>query len=382
MKIPFGKPLLGNEERLAVNAVLDSGILVHGHVADEFEKSFAQFVEAQHCVSVSSCTSGMHLVYYSLGLGPGDEVIVPAQTHVATAHAVELTGAKAVFVDACPDTGNIHVSNIEAHISSRTRAIAVVHYLGVPVDMNAVMAIAQKHSLFVLEDCALAHGTKIDDVHAGLHGDVGVFSFYPVKHMTTGEGGIVISKHKDLINKIRHLRAFGVDRAHGERAVPGWYDATALGFNYRMSELHAAIGVEQVKKLPDFLDARKRNWVRLNKLLSKSSAVRVLPQPHGPGIKSSFYCLGALLSEEIVHLRADIMLQLKNKGVGSSIYYPQPVPRMKFYADKYGYNPNEFPGAELISNAIIALPVGPHLGLSEMDEIAATLETVVEEMDV
>ena len=150
---------------------------MHGPSAKEFVVKFAEFTDAPNAVSVSSCTAGMHLIYFALGYGPGDEVIVPAQTHVATAHAVELTGAKPVFVDAEILTGNIDLDLIESAINSNTKAIAIVHYLGVPVDMSKVLEIAKKYNLFVLEDCALAPGAKINGKHVGLHGDVGVFSF-------------------------------------------------------------------------------------------------------------------------------------------------------------------------------------------------------------
>jgi dTDP-4-amino-4,6-dideoxygalactose transaminase len=205
----------------------------------------------------------MHLVYHALGYGPGDEVIVPAQTHVATAHAVELTGARPVFVDADTETGNPDIEAIEAAVTSNTRAIAIVHYLGVPVDMPKVMAIAERHNLFVLEDCALAPGCFLDGIHAGLHGHAGCFSFYPVKHLTTAEGGMVILNDKALSEKLKLLKAFGVNRTHGERKIPGDYDVVGLGFNYRMSELHAAIGTKQVEKLPNFLQRRKHNFTQL-----------------------------------------------------------------------------------------------------------------------
>ena len=194
----------------------------------------------------------MHLVWFTLGLGAGDEVIVPAQTHVATAHAVELTGAKAVFVDAEADTGNIDIAAIESAITTNTKAIVVVHFLGMPVDMIPVVALARKHKLFVMEDCALAIGARFDGIHAGVHGDVGVFSFYPVKHMTTAEGGMIITRDADLAARLRLRKAFGVDRAHGERKIPGAYDVVTLGFNYRMNEIQAAIGSAQLKKMDGF----------------------------------------------------------------------------------------------------------------------------------
>ncbi len=249
--------------------VLAGPILVHGPRAVKFEEDFAAFVGAPHAVSVSSCTAGMHLVWFTLGLGPGDEVIVPAQTHTATAHAVELTGARAVFVDVDRDTGNIDLAAFEAAITPRTRAVAAVHFLGMPVDMPKLVEIAKRRGLFVLEDCALAFGTRLGGTHAGLFGEVGVFSFYPVKHITTAEGGMIVTRDADLAARLKLRKAFGVDRSHAERKIPGTYDVIALGFNYRMSELHAAIGIEQVKKLPRFLEQRERNYRALSEALAR-----------------------------------------------------------------------------------------------------------------
>ena len=378
-QIPFGKPLIGKEEQRAVKEVLSGPILVHGAQSKEFESSFAAFTSAPNAVSVSSCTAGMHLIYHALGFGPGDEVIVPAQTHVATAHAVELTGAKPVFVDAESRTGNIDISAIETSISPKTRAIAVVHYLGVPVDMGRINEIAKKHSLFVLEDCALSPGASFEGVHTGLLGDAGCFSFYPVKHLTTAEGGMVILKDKALADKIRLLKAFGVNRTHGERSVPGDYDVVGLGYNYRMSEVHAAIGIEQMKKLPFFLQKRKENFITLEASLSGLDGFRILPQPVDGTIVSSHYCMGILLEAHLIAKRAKIMKSLKSLGIGTSIYYPHPVPEMSYYRNKYGIV--DCPNAELISNSIIALPVGPHLNTTDMQTIAESLSTVLSELN-
>ena len=375
-KIPFGKPLLGEEEKRAVMDVLEVPILVHGPKAKAFENDFAAFTGAPEAVSVSSCTAGMHLIYFTLGYGPGDEVIVPAQTHVATAHAVELTGARPVFVDAEPETGNIDIEQIEAAITPRTRAISVVHYLGVPVDMLAVVAIARRHNLFLLEDCALSPGAKVNDIHTGLHGDAGVFSFYPVKHLTTAEGGMVILRDGELAAKLRLKKAFGVDRTHGERKVPGVYDAVTLGFNYRMSEIHAAIGVEQVKKLPGFLEQRAKNHQVLYRLLTDTPRLQALPAPMNR-LKSCHYCLSVVLDDDLAPLRPKILNALAERGIGASVYYPQPVPRMTYYKEKYGYEANRFPHAARISDASIALPVGPHLNTSDMADIASNLKEII-----
>lgn len=382
MRIPFGKPLIGKEEKAAVSDVLESPILVHGPKAKQFEDAFADYTKAPYAVSVSSCTAGMHLIYFALGLGPGDEVIVPAQTHVATAHAVELTGAKAVFVDVDLATGNIDIGRIESAISPRTKAIAVVHYLGVPVDMVPVSTLAKRHKLFLLEDCALAPGAWLDGTHAGLHGDAGVFSFYPVKHLTTAEGGMIILKDAELAERLRKLKAFGVNRSHGERSTPGMYDVLALGFNYRMSEIHAAIGVEQMKKLPAFLDSRRENHERLAAGIQDLLGVTVIPQPVNDRFRSSHYCLGMLLDQEIADKRPEVIEALGARGIGTSIYYPQPVPRMEYYKEKYGYNVEEFRNAAAISDCIIALPVGPHLSADDIDFVIASIVEVWSELNV
>jgi len=379
MKIPFGTPMIGPEERAAVAEVLSGPILVHGPKATAFEKAFAEFTGAPFAVSVSSCTAGLHLIYFTLGYGPGDEVIVPAQTHVATAHAVELTGAKPVFVDAEPETGNIDINKIEAAITPRTRAISVVHFLGVPIDMLAVMTIAKRHNLFVLEDCALSPGAMVDGLHTGLHGDAGVFSFYPVKHITTAEGGMIILRDKELAAQLKLKKAFGVDRTHGERKVPGVYDTVALGFNYRMSEIHAAIGIEQVKKLPFFLHKRAENHQALSTLMSESEGFRVLPAPMNR-LKSCHYCLSIVLDDFLAPKRPEIMDALTACEIGSSVYYPHPVPRMSYYHNKYGYNPAQFPNAAKLSDNSIALPVGPHLGIDDMHTIATNLLEIIKKI--
>ena len=377
MKIPFGKPLIGKEEKKAVEEVLSGPILVHGPKAIEFEEEFKKFTKAPYAVSVSSCTAGMHLIYFTLDIGPGDEVIIPAQTHIATAHAVELTGAKPVFVDADPETGNIDIKKIEAEINKKTKAIAVVHYLGVPVDMVDIKYLTDKYDLFLLEDCALSFGASVDGVHTGLHGDAGVFSFYPVKHITTAEGGIIILKDAKLAAKLNLKKAFGVDRTHGDRKVPGVYETVTLGFNYRMSEIHAAIGVEQIKKLSFFLEKRKNNFENLEKLLIEEKRLDVLKQPVNDRIISSHYCLSIILKNDLVQKRSQIMKELTSRGIGSSIYYPKPVPRMKYYKNKYGYDADKYSNAAFISDYSIALPVGPHLDNDDMKTIADNLIDII-----
>lgn len=360
--IPFARPLIGEEERQAVLEVLGGSILVHGPKSRQFEMDFAKVTGAPFAVSVGSCTAAMHVAYLAWGIGPGDEVIVPAQTHTATAHAVIMAGATPVFVDVDPATGNVTADLIKPAITARTKAITVVHFLGVPVDMKPIVTLAKENGIKVLEDCALALGAMHDGQHVGLLGDAGCFSFYPVKHMTTAEGGMLITRDGELAARVTLTRAFGVDKTPGERVEPGMYDVTMHGYNYRMNELEAAIGIEQLKKTPDWLDIRQRNAARLREQLLGIPSIRHL-------LGGAYYCYSIIL-ENRNRPRAEVVAQLKERGVGTSVYYPRPVPHMTYYRQAYGYDLDTFPVSAEISNWSIALPVGPHLMPEDIDYIA------------
>lgn len=364
--------MIGDAERAAVAEVLAGTALVHGPKAAEFEERFAAFTGARYAVAVGSATAGLHLSYLALGIGAGDEVIVPAQTHVATAHAVEFVGARPVFIDAEPRTGNIDCDAVEAAITPRTRAISVVHYLGMPVDMDRIRAIADRHHLFMVEDCALAIGTRLRGRHAGTMGDVGCFSFYPVKHMTTGEGGMVTTNDAALADRIRRQRAFGLDRTVNERAIPGIYDVTMLGYNYRMNEIAAALGIVQLGRVPEFLAARRRNDAALRAGLAIEERIALLP-PGDEVFEHSRYCAVAILRDDVVAQRFEVVQYLKAHGVGTSVYYPKPVPHLAYYRAKYGYGEESFPVAARVSGHGIALPVGQHLIEEDVSYIAETL---------
>ncbi|MEM7013750.1 MAG: DegT/DnrJ/EryC1/StrS family aminotransferase [Verrucomicrobiota bacterium] len=378
-EIPFGRPHIGDDERAIAQEILSGHILVHGPKIHDFEADFAKWTGAPGAVAVSSCTAGLHLGYFYLKLGPGDEVIVPAMTHVATAHAVELVGAKPVFVDAEHRTGNIDIDQIEAAITPNTKALSLVHYLGMPVDMDRINAIAAKHDLFVVEDAALAFGTTYKGVHAGLLGDIGHFSFYPVKHMTTLEGGMILSKHSEVLEKISLQRAFGVDRTHRERKIPGEYDVNMLGLNYRMNELQAAIGSRQIARLDGFLAARRQNDAMLSERLSGINEIDQFESTNGDFV-SSCYCHSIVLKNGLERRRVEFIEALKSKGVGTSIYYPRPVPELSYYASKYGYEPGQFPQAARIAYHSIALPIGPHLNPGDAEYIADSVISTVKEL--
>lgn len=379
--IPFGRPWITDRERDAVMEVLHGDILTHGPQNKAFEQEFAEFIgDGAHCVAVGSCMAALHLTYMQLGIGPGDEVIVPAQTHVATAHAVEAVGARPIFVDCEPETGNPDPNKIEALITPRTRAIGLVHFVGIPCDMDAITDIAARNDLRVVEDCALAVGTRYRGRHVGSFGDAGCFSFYPVKHITTGDGGMFISRHKDMAERVARARGFGVDRTFGQRTTPGMYDVPTFGLNYRMSDINAALGRVQLSRIDEMLDRRKRNFRTLTAALNDIPHVRSLDAQSAEA-QNSHYCLSAVLTGPLAGRRNELIDKLKSTGVGSSIYYPQPVPRMSYYRDKYGYDETRCPNAEAISDRSIALPVGPHLSDDDVTFVGETVRQLIRETD-
>ena len=357
--IPFGRPMLDAAAFDRVREVLESGILVHGQVTPAFEQAFAERAGAAEAVAVSSCTAGLHLTLFARGVGPGDRVAVPAMTHVATAHSVELLGAEPVFVDVDPETGNVDPEAMAA-IDGPLAAVMPVHYLGLPCAMEAVHAVAQAKGAFVLEDCALAVDATYGERKAGTLGLAGSFSFYPVKHMTSIEGGMVTTDDADLAAALRKRRAFGYNRMLGERARPGTYDVDALGFNYRMSEVEAAVGLTQLDRLDGFQAARRANAETLHDGLGDLAGLTLFPLEHGPA-RSACYCVNAVLPRDGSVARDAVVDGLKRRGIGTSIHYPGPVPLFTYYSDKYGYRPGRFPVAEWLAEQTISLPVGPHL---------------------
>jgi len=376
--LAFGKPMLGQAELEAVARVLSSGTLVHGGVTQEFEHSFAQLLGIKHAIAVSSCTAGLHLGLFAKGIGPGMRVAVPAMTHVATAHVVELVGATPVFVDVNPLTGNIDTDLLREAATDGLNAIIPVHYLGLPCDMEEIREISDEVGAFVLEDCALSLGAKYDGQSVGGLGDGGSFSFYPVKHMTSIEGGMFTTNDDDLAAMVRKCRAFGYNRDLGNRIRPGLYDVDVLGFNYRMNEVEAAVGLHQLPKLADWLVERGRNYRTISAALAEFPDIKVFPD-RTRRTTSSHYCLNIVLPHEGTIVRNRLQDRLAAMGIGTSIYYPAAVPLFTYYREKYGYSVGDYPVAEWLAANTISLPVGPHLGDGGASRIAEAVSVAIRE---
>lgn len=377
--IPFARPWITDLEKNAALEVLSGDVLTHGPQSKAFEEEFAAFMGGGYCVSLSSGMAALHLAYFEMGIGAGDEVMVPAQTHVATAHAVEVMGARPVFIDCERATGNIDVQQLADRVTPRTKAISLVHFLGVPCEMDAITHIADRHGLKVVEDCALAVGAKFDDVHVGLIGDAGCFSFYPVKHITTGDGGMFVTKHQAVAERVGKARAFGVDRSFGERTIPGMYEVPSLGLNYRLSDINSAIGRQQLARIGEILARREANFTRLKSNLTRLENVTVIDS-RSTRARGTHYCLSVVLDGALATRRNDVIDGMRRRGVGTSVYYPHPVPRLLYYREKYGYDAAHFPEAARISDHSIALPVGPHLTPEDADVVAGALQEASEEV--
>ncbi|PIQ82360.1 MAG: cell wall biogenesis protein [Candidatus Omnitrophica bacterium CG11_big_fil_rev_8_21_14_0_20_64_10] len=378
--IPFGRPWITDAEREAVAAVLDGPVLTHGPVGAAFGEAFAAFLgEGAIGIPVSSCMAALHLSVWALGWGPEDEVIVPAQTHVATVHAVAFTGARPIFVDCDPATGNLTAERIEAAWTPKTRGIVLVHFVGIPCAMPAIRALADRKGVPIVEDCALAIGSRVGGRSVGLWGEAGCYSFYPVKQITTGEGGMWVTRDPALAQVVRKLHAFGVDRSHGERTLPGMYDVIGLGLNYRMSELSAALGLTQIRRYPEMQARRQENFDRLKRGLAGCAGARLLDRT-APDQVNSHYCAVVVLENASRAQRDQMVMRLKARGIGTSIYYPRPVPLTRYYRERFGAPASDFPNAVRISDGSIALPVGPHISPGDIEWMARVFRELYKEV--
>lgn len=335
-KVPLADLDYGVEEEEAVVGVLRSRWLTMGGVTQRFEAAFGEFTGAAHALAVSNATVGLHLACLAVGVGPGDEVIAPALTFVASTNAVLYTGAEVRFAEIKgAEDLNLSPEAAEAQIGPRTKAIVVVHYGGYPCDMVAFRALADRYGLALIEDAAHAPGAWLEGRHLGTWGDVGVFSFFSNKNLSTGEGGMVVTGRADLAERLRLLRSHGMtsltwDRHKGHAYT---YDVTALGYNYRIDEIRAALGLAQLGKL-EAGNARRAAITRQYWEALAGSGLR-LPfcgREAGTGSKSSYHIMPVLLPEEMERLR--FIDRLRAAGIQTSIHYP-PVHRFSYYQERY-----------------------------------------------
>lgn len=357
--IPIARPQMGEEEKELVWSALSSGALAQGPRVRELEERFAAFVGVPHAVATSSGTTALHLALLAAGVGPGDEVITVPFTFIASANSILFTGARPVFVDVDEATFNIDVSQVEAAITPRTRAILPVSLYGQPADLPAIAEIADRHRLVVIEDAAQSHGAAIGDRRSGSWG-AGCFSFYPTKNMTTGEGGMVTTSDAELAEQARLMRE------HGSRVR---YQHEIVGFNFRMTDIHASIGLAQLTKLPANNARRREIAARYDRELHGviTPAVR-------PGVVHVFHQYTLRVNQ-----RDQFVEQLRARGVGTGVYYPLPVHRQKPFVE-LGYGAQQFPVTDLLTAQVVSIPVHPSLTDAEVETVIAAVNAVAAEL--
>jgi perosamine synthetase len=352
--IYMAKPQIGEEEKQAVMEVLDSGIIAQGPRTKAFEEGFAQMCVTKHAVATSSGTTALHVALLAHGIKSGDEVITSAFTFIASANSVLYAGARPVFVDIDPRTFNLDVTQIEAAITPRTKAILPIHLYGLASDMDPIMSLAEKHGLAVIEDACQSHGAIYNGKKVGSFG-TGTFSLYPTKNMTSGEGGMITTNDPAIDEKSR------VIRQHGMR-VRYYHDE--LGFNFRMTDIHAAIGLAQLNKLDMFNERRQSNA----KFLSENLKGVVTPYvPDGQTHVFHQYTVRVPDGK-----RDALRTHLQEKGVGSEVYYPVPIHKQTFYVNELGYN-DSLPETEKAAAEVLSLPVHAGLGASDLETIVSAV---------
>jgi len=354
MTIKISEPILGEEEKKAVIDVLDSGQLSQGEKVRQFEELFAQYIGTKYAIALNSGTAALHLALIANGIGEGDEVITSPFSFVASASAILMSKAKPIFVDIEEDSFNINPYLIEKKISDKTKAVIPVHLFGYPSDMEKINEIAKKNNLIIIEDACQAHGAKIGNKNVGTFG-IGCFSFYPTKNITTGEGGMITINDEKIDELIRKLRN------HGSQIR---YHHDILGYNYRMTELSAAIGIAQLKKLEFFNSRRIENALYLQKKLKIPGII--IPKLK-PGYRHVFHQFTIRVTKKYKMTREELIKKLKQSGIECGIYYPIPIHKQALFK-KLGYD-EELPVCEKITKEVLSLPIHPSVSKKDLNKI-------------
>lgn len=361
MKIKIVEPVIEDDDVEMVIKVLKSKWLVHGPVVEEFEKRFAEYLGVRHALAVMNGTIALDLILKAIGIGPGDEVIVPDFTFIATANTVLMQGARPVFADIELETYNIDPDDVLEKITSKTRAIIAVHLYGHPADMNSLREIAEDYKLYLIEDAAQAHGAEINGVKVGSIGDAAAFSFYATKNMTTGEGGIVTTNIDWIAYKVAMLRNHGQEEK---------YNHVTIGGNYRITALQAALGLTQLKKLEKLNAKRRKNAEYLNSHLSSIKTIRIPREK--PGYKHVWHQYVIWVKDDHPLGRDLLAKKLKEKGIDTAIHYPKPIHMQPLYK-ALGYPQNICPNSIEASRHVLSIPVHPLLTRNQLDYIANTI---------
>jgi dTDP-4-amino-4,6-dideoxygalactose transaminase len=370
--IPINKPILGSEEKEEVAKVLESGILTNrlgeGPMNKAFQKELADYLGVKHVLTVSSGTAALHSALLAAGVKGGDEVIVPPFTFVATANVALLVGARPVFADINPRTYSIDPTKFKKAITKKTKAVIPVHLYGHPADMDPIIEIAEDKGIVVVEDCAQSIGSEYRGKATGSIGNMGCFSFYASKNMTTGEGGAVTTNDDELAEKVWKIRR------HGEKEE---YQCEMLGHNYRMPEIQAAIGRVQLKKLPSFLESREKNATVLTEGL-REKVTSLDPPVVEEWAKHSWYLYTTRVEKgRTLVARNDLMKKLAENGINAAAYYESPIHLSPYYIRAFGYKKGNFPLSEKTADEVLSLPCHPAVTSQDTTRIIDVLASIL-----
>jgi dTDP-4-amino-4,6-dideoxygalactose transaminase len=373
----FGSPAIGEEEIAEVVASLRSGWIGTGPKVQRFEEMLSEYVGVQYCRCLSSCTAALILSMQVLGIGPGDEVLVPTMTFVASANAVEHAGAKPILVDSEPGTGLIDLDAAEAAITPNTRAIMPVHFAGRPLDMDRLNAFRDRHELVVIEDAAHALGARWRDQPIGAFGNVAAYSFYVTKNVTTIEGGAIATDDEALAEEVERMALHGLSLGAWQRfSDTGFkhYEVVRPGFKYNMTDVQAALGIHQLPRLDRWIDERAELWNRYDRLLADLPVET--PPPPAPEAKHARHLYQVLVEPGAPLSRDELLDGMTQHRIGTGVHY-RGVHLHPYYRDVYGLTPEQFPVASDISERTLSLPLSPVVTEADQDDVVEAMRTLL-----
>ncbi|MGI6152734.1 MAG: DegT/DnrJ/EryC1/StrS family aminotransferase [Christensenellaceae bacterium] len=359
--IPIAKPQMTADEIAAVTDVLTSGMIASGNVVSEFENAFAEYIGVRHGIATTSGTTALEVALRALEIGRGDKVLTTAYSFIASTNSILYTGARPVFADIDPDTFCIDLKAAAQQLEKdrEIKAILIVHLFGHPCDMDGVMALAQKYGLKVVEDCAQSHGAMWKNKKTGSFGDVSTFSFYPTKNMTTGEGGMVLANSDTVAERARLLIN------HGMKVR---YTHDIIGYNYRMTNIAAAIGLKQLQKLDGFNDARRKNAAGYGRLIEHPSVIK-------PTVKQDAHHVYHQYTIRVTDGKRDALIkQLEENDIGYGVFYPKSIPEQPCYKDM-GFE-TAFENTDRVKREVLSLPVHPLISEADVAAVARAINSL------
>lgn len=376
--LPYGRQSISSNDIKEVVKVLKSDWITTGPKVEEFEKAFSKYIGCKYAVAVNSGTSALDIAVAALEIDKQSEIITTPFTFVATSNAIIYNNLKPVFVDIERDTRNIDTNKIKRKITKRTKAIIYVDYAGQPCDIDELKEIAAQHNLFLIEDACHALGAEYKGIKVGVFADLTVFSFHPVKHITTGEGGMVTTNNEELYKKLRMLRNHGIDRTALERfgAKASWaYDMRLLGRNYRITDFQCALGLSQLKKLEVFINKRQAIAKRFTEAFQNIE--EITPPYVKPNVRHVWHLYTILLDEKIDRNKFFTLMRERNLGV-NVLYIP--IYKFTYYQNHFNFNAEDFPVTEDVFNRIIALPIFPKMSGKDINYVIETTKNSVEKL--